>query len=665
MAQRYVDPTTLTKYGMSRQRSSFTNLEGAGNIDSSGTVTGGALMVLATDLTTSWTMYNGNPIVGNEMIDSVLGGANYISKQFFTQLGVSGVPYSGIANFTEISGNDSPKQHVLLFNTTNSSLPNNGTVSRGIDQNYRLRFELDMRPRLYFDVGANSGDREFPQELYQLNLRQSSRGMSKYATLFIPDQYHPGYNFNGSLANGWELNTGIPNPSYGWLKVNSGTANQLLADGSISNPQLTQDGLISLPNGIQLDTAVLRNPGEMVDLHFEDITIVSDPANSGPYFVYGLNDDVSTHGNTQSNYFPVYLDQTAANAADTTAGGAGGSTVHTFNEYPLATFYIPNTGSTLASATAPATTDNYTKYINNRSVRFRNKRKGSGWFKRYPKTEATIAGSYPFSYRLTMTERGVIFYMYDDAAGDQADDYAWMCIQRTVNNESGLPRGDEASKFPVHAMYSCSRESFYSSDAGVFFSNQAANLQTAADQVNSVFDEAGNQLNLSNIDNTKTFYILSPFDREDYLADEYTAKNIWRFVVREFDILKPQDVHKFATRHQIDSNAVINPLEQLAITDENRFVITFPTGLTTQRFMYPKEEMDLICFSSAEVVAESSNIPMTTYLYDGTNPDLRRYQGMRSTAAFGNGMRIMVLVNSQYIFNTDTNLDTYEEIGTM
>ena len=101
----------------------------------------------------------------------------------------------------------------------------------------------------------------------------------------------------------------------------------------------------------------------------------------------------------------------------------------------------------------------------------------------------------------------------------------------------------------------------------------------------------------------------------------------------------------------------------MAITDENRFVITFPTGLTTQRFMYPKEEMDLICFSSAEVVAESSNIPMTTYLYDGTNPDLRRYQGMRSTAAFGNGMRIMVLVNGQYIFNTDTNLDTYEEIG--
>jgi hypothetical protein len=79
--------------------------------------------------------------------------------------------------------------------------------------------------------------------------------------------------------------------------------------------------------------------------------------------------------------------------------------------------------------------------------------------------------------------------------------------------------------------------------------------------------------------------------------------------------------------------------------------------------MYPKEETDLICFSSAEVVAESSNIPMTTYLYDGVNNDKRRYQGMRSTAAFGNGMRIMVLVNGQYIFNSDTNIDSNDPVG--
>ena len=73
--------------------------------------------------------------------------------------------------------------------------------------------------------------------------------------------------------------------------------------------------------------------------------------------------------------------------------------------------------------------------------------------------------------------------------------------------------------------------------------------------------------------------------------------------------------------------------------------------------------MDLICFSSAEVVAESSNIPMTTYKYDGTSTDKRRYQGMRSTAAFGNGMRILVLVNGQYIFNSDVVMDVNDALG--
>ena len=157
--------------------------------------------------------------------------------------------------------------------------------------------------------------------------------------------------------------------------------------------------------------------------------------------------------------------------------------------------------------------------------------------------------------------------------------------------------------------------------------------------------------------NNDSFYILSPYDREDSLADEFTAKLIWRFVAREFDILKPWDVHKLATKHQTDSNAIINPLEQLAITNDNRFVITFPTGLTTQRFMYPKEEIDLICFSSAEVVAEGSNVPMNTYLPSG-NADNRRYQGMRSTLANGNGMRIMLLVNGRHIFNSDVNIGT-------
>ena len=775
MAQRQItNLATFSNYGMSRLRTGFTKIDGTASIDSNEVVSGGMMMALALDMKNTWGMFNGAPDVGNELIDS----SNVpITKQFFEEISLNRIgdfsgTYSGSANYSQ-STPSAPSQHVMLFQSTNDILPNNGTVSRGLDQNYRIRFELDLRPRLYFNHGTGLGDREFAQELYQLNMRMDSLGLYHYSAgnqineqAFKPNSYYPdtvyrpdnfilpASGFSGS--SGWEDQIGIPNPMYGWFKVNVGCSNQLLASGDISSPQTETNGLITLENGSTVDTSILRMPGECVDLTFEDVTVLSDPSNTGPYYVQGT----ITEDNPQPKYyFPVFLDQYAANQYDgaiantasttpisavsntspvivttsaahgytdgqpvhfssisptinplngntyyiklivgsvtqfrvymnsnctipldgtlwstaqqytgggTVSSGVGTSVAKTVTEFPLLTLYVPTTShgsATWGSDTAPSSVTGFKKYINNRSLRFRNKKKGSGWFKRFPKTEPVLQGSYPFSYRLTMTERGIFLYIHDDAASDQADDYAWLAVQRTVNNETGITRTDEGSKFPLHTMYSCSRDSVYSRDAGVYFSQAAANLQNAENTVDTVYDESGNTYNLSNLDNSKTFYILSPYDREDYLADEYTAKNIWRFVAREFDILKPTDVHKFATRHQVDSNAVINPLEQLSITDENRFVITFPTGLTTQRFMYPKEEMDLICFSSAEVVAESSNIPMTTYKYDGTSIDKRRYQGMRSTAAFGNGMRIMALVNGQNIHNSDVVLDINDPIG--
>ena len=777
MAQRQItNMSTFKNYGMSRIRTGFTTIEGTASIDGNEVVTGGMMMALAIDMQNQWGMFNGSPDSGNELVDHV---GTPITKQFFQEIGITSPSstgnYAGSANYSQSTPN-APAQHVMLFQTTTESLPNNGTVSRGLDQNYRIRFELDLRPRLYYNFSTATGDREFADELYQLNLRMDSLGYYHYAggnqineQTFKPNSYYPDSAYrpdafilpNSGFPNtsGWEDQIGIPNPMYGWFKVNVGCSNQLLASGDVSSPQSESNGIITLENGSTVDTSILRFPGECVDLTYEDVTVLSDPSNTGPYYVEGtlIGGDPN-----QLFYYPVFLDQYAANQYDgaiantgtavsisgvsntnpvvvtttsphgytqgqpvafssispginplngntyyakpisgslsefsvymnsnctiplngsswtvaqqyvsggSATSGVGTSSAKTFSEFPLLTVYVPTTtldpanSALWGTSTAPTSSSGYKKYINNRSLRFRNKKKGSGWFKRFPKTEPVLQGTYPFSYRLTMTEKGIFLYIHDDASSDQADDYSWIAIQRTVNNETGIPRVDEGSKFPVHVMYSCSRDSLYSRDAGIYFSQDAANLQNAETMINTVYDERGNTYNLSNLDNSKTFYILSPYDREDYLADEYTAKNIWRFVAREFDILKPTDVHKFATRHQVDSNAVINPLEQLSITDENRFVITFPTGLTTQRFMYPKEEMDLICFSSAEVVAESSNIPMTTYKYDGTNTDKRRYQGMRSTAAFGNGMRIMALVNGQNIHNSDVILDVNDAIG--
>ena len=330
MAQRKIENTaTFKNYGMSRIRTGFTKLDGTASIDSNEVVSGGMMLALALDMKNTWTMYNGSPDAGNELIDS---GNNPITKQFFeeislTRSGEFAGTYSGTANYSQ-STPASPSQHVMLFQTHNDSLPNNGTVSRGLDQNYRVRFELDLRERLYHNFSTGLGDREFADELYQLNLRMDSLGYYHYSAgnqineqLFKPNSYYPGGVYKTDVfvlptsgfpnTSGWEDQIGIPNPMYGWLKVNVGCSNQLLADGNISSPQTESNGIITLENGSTVDTSIVRMPGECVDMTFEDVTVLSDPANTGPYYVKGTM--IGESNQSQLNYYPIFLDQYAAN----------------------------------------------------------------------------------------------------------------------------------------------------------------------------------------------------------------------------------------------------------------------------------------------------------------------------------------------------------------
>jgi hypothetical protein len=199
--------------------------------------------------------------------------------------------------------------------------------------------------------------------------------------------------------------------------------------------------------------------------------------------------------------------------------------------------------------------------------------------------------------------------------------------------------------------------------------------------INYVFaDPAGN-----------AYYIETPADRDFPERNQNTQKTINRFIVREQDVLKPWDFHVSATMHEIDSNAIINPQEQLSITQDRDFVFSFPTQLTSQRFYYPRSELDLITVSSADFSTQSGSIEIekysdsdglnaqfsisgqgfdvtsagTTHPYAGhIGPDgqqyywkknKRRYEGMMSTLPSGNGMRIFLQTAGSSIKFTDTN----------
>jgi len=450
-------------------------------------------------------------------------------------------------------------------------------------------------------------------------------------------------------------------------------------------------------------------------------------------------------------------------------------------------------------------------FLDTQTNKIKNK---SGFFRRQGKNTAEFEGTYPMSYRLTTSDHGTVFYMWDHASVGQDDDYAWFVVQRHVDNRTG--RIDlEDGYSPVHCVYSPAKrpvnigdkrwltassggstidtifdpdgagydreeqswvrwtaqsdgrfgggerndifylagdrenglydqnllnsymypfdkssstdgygEVFYAaphvasrlgttqdafersliSDETVetadtvyeytvkggnypiaasadqlenqfsrivrpdrmvvsvnrveiekareeeFFIDSKGNVVWNTEEFNwsgtsrqsYVFDpvehkivmrnpvDAGSEVELrffnysSESSSLGTYMIEIPQDAE---LPEYNlnlskeGKAIYRFVVRERDVFKPWDIHKSATMTQVDSPAIINPMEQMAITPARRFIYTFPSPLVTQRFVYATSELDLISYSSADSSAFSGQALIgagnnTKYMFD-------------------------------------------------
>tara|TARA_B100001057_G_scaffold295944_3_gene296067 strand:- start:22651 stop:26322 length:3672 start_codon:yes stop_codon:yes gene_type:complete len=191
-----------------------------------------------------------------------------------------------------------------------------------------------------------------------------------------------------------------------------------------------------------------------------------------------------------------------------------------------------------------------------------------------------------------------------------------------------------------------------------------------------------------------TYIVTVPPDRDLPDRNQNSVKTINRFIVRESDVLKPWDYHTSATMHEADSNSIINPQEQLSITQDRDFVFSFPTQLTSQRFYYPRSELDLIAISSADFSTQAGHIEIDKYsdsdgkngtLFVGANqeginptgisdsagpfrfaahtgPDnrqyiwkknKRKYEGMMSTEPNGNGMRVFLQVTGSSVRYSD------------
>lgn len=177
--------------------------------------------------------------------------------------------------------------------------------------------------------------------------------------------------------------------------------------------------------------------------------------------------------------------------------------------------------------------------------------------------------SYPMTYRLVISPRGMWLGIWEDATtAETSATFNWFLIQRPVDRATGLVL--TTGKAPVFC-------------------------------VNSV------------------------------------GPNIWQFTVRESDILRPGK-RRSATVDEVDSECIINNVEQVSLSEDGKYIVTFPSRLNTSRYRYP-HELDMIGLTSADVVSQFTDVPLTVY---GETTG-RVYKALHANGTANTGMRILVL----------------------
>ena len=112
---------------------------------------------------------------------------------------------------------------------------------------------------------------------------------------------------------------------------------------------------------------------------------------------------------------------------------------------------------------------------------------------------------------------------------------------------------------------------------------------------------------------------------------------IRRFVVRESDRVDASP-SVLASVDSVDASAIINEKIQVGVSEDNTYVVNFPSRLNTPRYGYTYE-LDIIGYTSASVVSNETSVPVKLYNED----DERTYFGMFANQKDNNGMRIVAL----------------------
>jgi hypothetical protein len=213
--------------------------------------------------------------------------------------------------------------------------------------------------------------------------------------------------------------------------------------------------------------------------------------------------------------------------------------------------------------------------------------------------DLSTAQNYPMSYRLAITPRGFMLFVWEEGQDATGNRFSWVCTQRPVDRNTGAALVDTGTKCPVFCVYGL--PDMY--------------VPAAIKPVDSS-------------DTTGRPKIIYP---ESYVS------GIKKFVVREQDVLKPTP-SVLATSDTSDSNAIMNDKEQVAITEDSKYATVFPSHLNTPRYAYT-QELDLLQYTSADVVSQWADVPVTVY----GEASSRVYKAMLANGANNTKMRILMI----------------------
>ena len=201
----------------------------------------------------------------------------------------------------------------------------------------------------------------------------------------------------------------------------------------------------------------------------------------------------------------------------------------------------------------------------------------------------TDPASTPMTYHLSISDHGFALHISVEGADDFGCRQAWLVVQRAINRDGSVVLDGKA---PLFCVYS----------------------------VNGGGSETSN----------------------DLIPD-----GIQRFTVRESDVNAPAPVVS-AVQHTGDAFAVINPLQQVAFSENNKFDFRLPQGFGTHRYSYPYE-IDMIGYASADVISNGVVIAVQVYNeMDNTDPQnpvekKRTYRALSANSPKNTGMRVFLL----------------------